>query len=487
VVINEKKLARQKELFFVEWKTAIKQSPVRAAIIEAVTGFGKTYTAILGIKDMNERHPDRTTTVVVPTTKLKEDWEGYWGKDDKGKKTWIPGHIEKHNLLNVRVFVVNTYTRYSKWECDFLILDEAHHYAGQESKYFSTVISITKYKWGLALSATLNDKQKEFFNKLGWLMAGTVTVDEAEKEGYVSRSIIYNLGIELSEQDKAYIEEINTKFKNLFSIFDFNFDIVRACNTPDARSFPINGLGVKTGKEWREWFAAKKGYRGENPESLYSPKNIRKNAALTMQQMGKRKSELYNSPSKLIYIKQLINKFKQMKTITFSQSSDMADKITALFPGRAVSYHTNLKAIAVKDDLIVTDVTDKKALKKEGFTLKGLTVQKREALQAFEDPNSPIRVLNTVRALDEGFDVEKIELVVQVAYNSTERQDKQRNGRGTRIDYSNLSKKTIIVNLYMIGTQEEKWLKLKQLNTGRVNWVTSVDQISLQLKVSLAA
>jgi superfamily II DNA or RNA helicase len=206
-----------------------------------------------------------------------------------------------------------------------------------------------------------------------------------------------------------------------------------------------------------------------------------------MQQMGKRKSELYNSPSKLIYIKQLINKFKQMKTITFSQSSDMADKITALFPGRAVSYHTNLKAIAVKDDLIVTDVTDKKALKKEGFTLKGLTVQKREALQAFEDPNSPIRVLNTVRALDEGFDVEKIELVVQVAYNSTERQDKQRNGRGTRIDYSNLSKKTIIVNLYMIGTQEEKWLKLKQLNTGRVNWVTSVDQISLQLKVSLAA
>ena len=42
--------------------------------LEAVTGFGKTYVACLIIKQMNDRVPEASTTVIVPTRYLRDQW-----------------------------------------------------------------------------------------------------------------------------------------------------------------------------------------------------------------------------------------------------------------------------------------------------------------------------------------------------------------------------------------------------------------------------
>jgi superfamily II DNA or RNA helicase len=502
--IDQKKLARQKQCFD-NWLAITKigllvkilgiERLIRAGIIEAATGFGKTFIAIKAIRRMNIKHPDWTTYVVVPKINLKEDWERKEQVfNEKGELVLDYGHIIKHDLKNVKVFVVNSYVKFQDYECDFLVLDEAHHYAGKDAEQFNKVTAITKFRYGMALSATLSKEQKEFFYQMGWQIADIVTPEECEVEGYTSTSITYNLAIPLSRQDEQFNEEINEKFKSMFKKFDNEFELMKACQVGASVSVSVRlrdgkDLGKKTGKEWREWFAKKKGWDEVDMTHIWSPPNLQKYAVFGMTAMRKRKSVWQNMPSKLFYVEELIRKFGHLKMIIFSETSDFADKIAAKFPNSCLSYHTNLATLAIKGDEVV-EVEGREQLKKfrqEGYTIKGKAIRKREAIQLFVDSHSGINQISAVKALDEGTDVPKIEVGVQTAYSSKERQDTQRTGRTKRIDYDNLSKKALNVNLYMKGTQEEKWLRAKQTGRRNIRWVESVDEIHINQTVSLYA
>lgn len=490
MVIDKKKLDRQ-TIGFKKWLENLKTSIAKAGIVQWATGVGKTFLAVMVIKDMNDRHPDRTTIVVVPTMKLKDDWTGYWSKNKDGTKTWIKGHIEIHSLKQISIFVINTYTSYTSWTCDLLVIDEIHHALSLESKFFSTVIAITKYRFGLGLTATLNEKQIELAESLGWNIVDTITDIEAEREGFITNSITYNLAIKLSEADMKFNNDINENFKYYFGKFNFEFELMRACSIGDNAKLPVRlnnktYLGTKTGREWREYAGRKKGWDGSYNHT-YSPESMMKYAAQGMYTMGKRKTVWQNIPSKFYYIKQLVEKFSYLKTIVFSETSDFADKVVDLFPEKAVAYHSNLVTIAIKGSDIVKEpkVKDKPLLKASGYVIKGKTVLKKEAIEKFIDSESNINVLSAVRALDEGMDIPKIEFLIKAAYNSTVKQGVQRDGRGKRIDYDNLDKKTLIVNLYCPDTPEEKWLRAAQSGGRLVRWVTDVSEINLNQSVSL--
>lgn len=448
-------------------------------IITAVTGFGKTYILIMAIKYMNQAHPDRDTIVVVPTTKLLQDWIGYVNSD----KVKVPGHIEIHNLTNVRVFVVNTFVKYKDWKCDLLGLDECHHYANEDSQFFSTILEITKCRFLLAMSATLSRKQEEFFLKYNIPVVDNIDEVEAQRNGYIAPSIIYNLGIPLSDADKEFNDEINEKFKFYFSRFNHEFDLVKACN--GRKGIPISvrlkdgkNLGKRTPEEWIKELARVNHYDG-SPTHPYSPELIARNAAQCMNIIGKRRDKWQNFPSKLDVAVKILNRFP-LKTICFSETSAFADKLTAKLGDIAVSYHTNLLTVGIKDGKVVEigNKHEKEDLKAMGYVILGTAKRKKAALDAFIDPLNKVRVLSTVKALDEGVDIPSIECALQLAYTSTARQNVQRNGRAGRIDYENLDKKALIINLYMMGTQEEKWLKEKQKGSKSAIWVESIEQIN---------
>lgn len=484
------KFKRQEKSFDL-WRTGKPvQGVIRMAvgIIQAVTGFGKTFILIMAIKYMNKTHPDRTAIVVVPTTKLLQDWMGY----TNDKKESIKGHIENHGLFNVRVFVVNTYVKYQDWQCDLLALDECHHYANEDSQYFSTILNITQYKFLMGLSATLSKRQEAFFLKFKIPVVDVIDQQEALKYGYIAPSTVYNLAIPLSDEDKEYNELVNNKFKHFFSRFNHEFDIVKACN--GKKGIPIsirlkNGtyLGKKTPEEWiQEWARVNK-YNGDKTHP-YSPENIVKNAAQCMNLMAQRKDKWQNFPSKIEYAVKIINRFPY-KTMCFSETSAFADKIVKRLPDIAIAYHSNLSTVAVRDKEIIEigNAEEKEDLKQRGYTILGTTRRKKLALQYFTDPSSPIRVLSTVRALDEGVDIPDAQLAIQLAYSSTTRQNVQRNGRVGRLDYANPDKKAITINLYMEGTQEEKWLREKQKNGQAAIWVSSIDEINPQLTIKLSS
>ena len=62
----------------------------------------------------------------------------------------------------------------------------------------------------------------------------------------------------------------------------------------------------------------------------------------------------------------------------------------------------------------------------------GITVQKREALDNFSNNKGGVDVICTARALDQGFNVEDVELGVNASGSSNPAQYVQRTGRVAR-------------------------------------------------------
>lgn len=485
------RLARQ-QLAFENWRTGKEINGVlkpAVGLLSMITGFGKTYILILAIRFMNSKYPDRNAIIVVPTKKLLEDWTGCWSVDENNHKTWIEGHLQKHHLANTQVFVVNTFVKYKEWKCDLLGLDECHRYANEDSQFFSTVLTITKYNFLLAMSATLSKKEKDFFARFNIPVVDTVDEIEGQRFGYVAPSIIYNLGIKLSPEDEKFNQEINDKFKFYFGRFNNEFEWVKACN--GKKGIPIsirtrsgNYLGKKTPEEWIRLLSSTNNYNGD-PKHPYSPNNISRNAAQCMAVIHERKAMWQNFPSKINVAVKIIKRFK-LQIIVFSETSSFADKITAQLPDICISYHTNLETIAIKDkeEIIVQDSEHKASLKSQGYVFLGNSKRKALALKRFTDPNDPIRAISTVRALDEGVDIPKVNCTLQTAYSSKARQDTQRKGRGNRKDYQDLAKKALHISLYMIGTQEEKWLRSSQEGKTVID-VTSIEQINPNQLINL--
>ncbi len=492
--INAKKLARQKQVIS---KFSNKYNGL--GVFEACTGFGKTYVAILLILKLNKNIPDAPIIVVVPKINLKDDWER--------PKT---GHIDKHNLKNVSVFVINTYIN-SKWKCKFLIVDEVHHILSEEALEFKKVLYITHFDYFLGLSATLNHKEKQYLFRTGISIIDTVTVEEGEREGYISKSHVYNLSVKLDEKEVENMEKLDKIINYNFARFENNFSLVFACSGPKDKPTSAeikNKKHYATCGEFRGMLAKKMGW--DNTENhIWSPTNIQKSAIMYVRSIKARKEILYRGDNKLNTVVNLLNKFKDKKTIVFWQTTEMANKLEeVLGKNRCRAYYSDMTSEYYVGDTLVAKAEKVKGKNKKVKTLyklidddnhyftyeeirkkfpkgkrrSGAKIQK-EALEVFKSKHNNVNVFSVVRAVDEGLDDHDVDFVLLGAYFASKRQDIQRRGRGGRINPNNLDKKTLVVNLYYMDTQESKWLTKKQKGTKNINWIDDYNDVQDPVKV----
>jgi superfamily II DNA or RNA helicase len=400
--INKKKLARQ-HAFLAKWK----QNGYKGTL-SAVTGFGKSFVAVLLIQNMQTKYPQATTLIVVPTIKLKLQWEEL---------------VEEFRLSGVTVNVINTAVK-SDWDINLLVLDEIHRYA---SEVFSEIFDNTKYQYILGLTATM-ERQDEKHHMLSTYAPVIDEVDmiEALEKGYISNFNIFNIGLEMTFSDQARYRKLHENFISYFKFFDFDFKLA------------MSMLNRHNGNTAR--FAKQGGH--EEQDVYVKAINFSKS-------MQNRKKFLYNNESKKIAAKQAVELFP-VKTITFAETTAFADELTE-FLGEDISfsYHSKL---------------GKK--------------KKAELLKKFEDPSDPLRVINTARSLDEGFNMESLEMAIICSGSSTKRQYIQRVGRTVRVREG---KTALIFNLYLKGTQDENWLKGRGLMPNSV-FADSVSQITYSEK-----
>ena len=487
-MIEDKSKSERQEITRNKWRRAN-----GLGIFEAATSFGKTLVPIGLIQSMNQKYPERNTIIVVPSTKLKEDWERQELADGEY------GHIKEYKLLNIQVIVVNTYVKYH-WDCYLLVCDEVHHYSNEQSKTFSTVLLRTNYQYMIGLTATLNNRERQFLSSFGVPIIDTVTPYEAEKNGWIAKSVIYNLGLELNEDDRIYYDKLHSMFNGAFAKFEHNFHLAQACRMGKDKPYTVDGV-LRTGQEWRDWWAGQKMWPVGDNNHQWSPINIAKYARWFGQSMDERKKYLHNHPLKLEVVGEIVKKFK-LSTIIFSNSQKFAEDVTTLVGRRTcVTYHSNLpteirdketgvtiarsekvKKITKYRDFSDGSLYSYKEIKEKYVHIKldrvGKERIRNEAIVKFQTEGNEVEILSTVRALDEGFDVRGIKVAIMAAYYSTPRQDIQRRGRASRYQPGKLA---LIVNLYIKKTQEQDgWLRYKQEGTKSINWVDSVDQITIQ-------
>jgi superfamily II DNA or RNA helicase len=430
--INESKLARQ----LIGVGNVIANFILGlGATLEWCTGMGKTFAAFLIINKMLARDKNRTTIVIVPTELLKGQWEF---------------KAKKEGIKNIKVYVINGITMNNiKLECSLLILDEAHGFA---SEVFSRIFELVDYEFLLMLTATiirLDGKHDMLLEKAP--IVDSIPLQEAKKNGWVSDYMEYNLGIDLIEEDRNEYDKINKEFHKYFSYFGHDFKLAMNC----------------TGSKKTKHLAEK--YAKENDLDI---KKVIFNGIMFSRYMKFRKTFLYKAMAKHLIALDIIDNFP-FKTVTFSESTEFADRLTKAINDKhgeiSVSYHSKVKTILVDG-------------KKQGKT-----VRNREALKRFADNRYKVRIINTAKALDEGFDVEDVVLALVTSSTSNPKQHIQRVGRAIRdfINKHGNRKIALIINVYIKKSQDEKWLKSRQTDpktkkpiNPNVIWIDNIKEIS---------
>ena len=207
MIIDEKKLERQKEVI-IKW---IKNGYI--GILQSVTGFGKTYVAILSIKHILEKRSNAKIIVVVPTLYLKNQWLNL---------------LKEHKLPLIEVLVINTASK-TVIECDYLIVDEIHT-AG--SNFFINLFDTIKYKAFLGLTATLerSDGRHNLLLEKAPVI-DCIDLEEALREGYISNYKIYNLPVKLSPDELLNYNKIQKSYLYYEHLLGGKFDAWQEANT----------------------------------------------------------------------------------------------------------------------------------------------------------------------------------------------------------------------------------------------------------------
>jgi len=468
--IDQSKLRRQKEIVG-KWA----DNNYRGTL-EAVTGFGKTFASLIGAKDFfttlkeagrlsyYRENYDYMLVVVVPTDYLREKWRA---------------DLKRHNLVSwgdVRVDTVHNLIK-EDISTAMLIPDELHMYVGEDAEYFPTVFERVTSKAIFGLTATLGNEgiMRDLVDSF-CPVVDTVNTQEALDNGWVSDHVIYNLGIQMPERDKQEYEKLNKKFHRFFSTFGHDFDKARKCASDE---------------EYARRYALSKNYDTEY---------VQIRAWNFMRVMRERKNYLYNAPVKLDVCEQIVSRFPNRKTITFSQSTDFADKLSDRLGDIAVAYHSSLsteirdendKVIArakkIKENGSTKTVYEdrdenryswsqiKVAYPNKKLTRMGKTRLRKEALRKFGDNRYKIQVMCSAKALDVGLDIPDIDMGIVASGTSTTRQNIQRNGRVIRYVEG---KQAIIVQLYILDSQDETWLERRQGDNPNVKWIYDIDQIA---------
>lgn len=248
--------------------------------IVAFTGFGKSRLATTLSTRFITKYPDVKIIIVVPTQVLKEQWE----------TELIKCGIEK----NHKVEIINTVIKYN-WDCDLLIIDEAHRCGSIE---FRKVFTCVNYNKLLCLTATVErldglEKVIEHYAPI----CDEVTLEEGLKNDWVAEYQEYKV---LLDVDLTEYKKINSEFLKHFSFFNYDLTLALRCvQFPPTQNTLANKLGVPLN-------------------------SVKAHTYSFMRLLRERKEWVMNHPQKIKIAKDIISYRQDKKILTFSSSIKLA-------------------------------------------------------------------------------------------------------------------------------------------------------------------
>ena len=373
--------------------------------IVASTGFGKTRIALTAAKLLDQKFTGLRILVVVPTEALQVQWN---------QQLFESGLSGQSQVVIINTLIKNTYN------CDLLVLDEAHRYA---SNLNIQVFTKVKYRFILALSATMErlDGKHELLYKYCPVVDRINTL-EAIANGWIAESVEYKVILDVP--DINVYKELTKEFNEHFEFFKFDFNLA------------MKMLG-KDGYKHRSLYRDEICKQNPNLDKKEVFKMITYHAMSLSRVLQARKKFINNHPRKIELTREIIKYRPNAKIITFSATTDVAEEI-------GIGY-----------------VYTGKISKKKG----------RITLEEFAAKQSG--VLNTVKKCDEGLDCPGINLAVMLGYDSSPTRYIQRKGRAIRKEGSKISEIfTFVIN----DTVESSWFNKSHEGESKI---ISIDETNL--------
>jgi superfamily II DNA or RNA helicase len=431
-----------------------------------ITGMGKTYGACIIINELIKKNSATSIIVVVPGAELEKQW-----------RREILNFCGIENAKKVEIFTIDKIIENKyRMECTFLVLDEVHEYLTEERiKIIDNTLIKAKFKLGL--TATWQDKQERQKLIEQYIpVIDKIDEIEAEEKGFISKSIEYNIGIELTSAElydyKQHTDVIN-KHMNKFGK-----------GAPlELASKVLGGHGTTKGFTFACAIAGANGwYQGmdltnetnQHIFDLWHPKKIQGYAAQLMESIRERKTILYNAQNKLYIAKELFFKFDKLKTIFFSQSTIFADRLAYIINEHHQQLTNSKEKICVSYHSKIETQIKFNTIKNKEVKI-GKTKLKKEAIEGIH--SGRYRGLSTASSLDRGYDEPTIGLGITTSGTQNPTQYIQRKGRTTRKDTEDVIK--LIINIYVKNTKDEEWLRKRQSKVKTiVYWCDSIDDVN---------
>jgi superfamily II DNA or RNA helicase len=414
-------------------------------ILDYHTGVGKTFTASLAMKKL-ELVEKSTYLIVVPSKPLEIQW-----------KQKLIDYFPKYLIERIVLKTVQTVLAEDlQYEVGTLIIDELHEFHTEERLKLLDQ-TLVKHKRFLGLTASADDKN---FRKIlnFYKVIDYISAEEAKEKGYVADFIEYNIGLELSLREQDLYDRYTEVIERNMPKFNKNLRFAQLILSGGKDD---NGI-YYSGPGWAHGLAVSKGWKpnlnlnNENEaliNSLWHPNNFIGYAKSLINSVRARRDLLCTANEKYRITVELLNKFNNVKTILFSESTVFADKIAILLNANkhpTVVYHSSLKTVKGTSPITGKIIT------------MGQVRLKREALSKIN--NGSARVLSTAKSLDKGLDIEDLRFSITTSGSQSPTQYKQRNGRSTRKEENSMfaDLPVLLVNLYMKNTQDELWLQKRQ-------------------------
>lgn len=377
--------------------------------IECSTGVGKTRMSILAIEWVIKTIENPKILILTPRETIRD--------------IVFPQEFKKWNLEHllpkIEIQCIQTAYKRKNEKFELIIADEFHNFLSEHYSLFFN----NKCEKILGLSAFIPLDRYAIINSIAPICY-KITTDFAVKIGLISGYIEYNIPIELTEKEKIYFNDVQTKY--------------------DEAEEALGGslVAYENAIYYKKLLSNKPLYM-QNTNDI----NSLKYAKQYWKAMMDRKKFLYNCKSKLIAVRKLIDELDLKQSIIFSQSTKFADEICKnrkdIYP-----FHTNIKNKETKEN----------------------------NLSDFLIGINNINHLSTCKCVEEGIDLPSLPVIINTSRVSSPKSHIQKRGRCLRYEDN---KTSFIFNLYIKNSQDEKWLRSAQstTDTKRIKWVSNIEEV----------
>jgi len=255
----------------------------------------------------------------------------------------------------------------------------------------------------------MDKEQRAFLEERGIPMVGEVTLKEATREEYVAKHDIYALSLSLTPEDEVEYEGLTTVFNEASAFFGWSFDKAKYMMTKEAYE---ERAKIEKEKSWVQGTVF----------------NLARSYFTSMREI---RTFLQTPQSKIDAVKSLCELFHNKKIITFSEHTDFVSRLTVALGDRAIEYHSKIPTQYFDPSGARVDITlDQYKLRRASklkYTRKGSAKVKEANIKLFSETNGLI--LNTANAVNEGADIQGVDMAIIISYSSKSQQLNQRLGK----------------------------------------------------------